>query len=170
MQVIVHLGDNPVSLKFNSFGEEVDVDELTKIDYSNLFGEAITVSALMNQIGLLKSAAENSYSLKKLEVDIYEAEKRREIRGQFSKKELKLTEKQLDEEITLDKAWQIMKKQVFSSKKDLDFIDAIYWAVQSKDKKLNNLIKGVTPEELYNEIIDCTINNIVIKKVKPLMK
>ena len=59
-----------------------------------------------------------------------------------------------------------MKKQVIAAKRDLDFIDSLYWAIQSKDKKLSVLTKGVTPEELYNEIIEGTINNIVIKKVK----
>jgi hypothetical protein len=76
----------------------------------------------------------------------------------------------LDEEVTLDKAWQISKKSVISAKRDMDFIDALYWSVQSKDKKLSVLVKGVTPEELYNELVDGVINNIVIKKVKSPLK
>lgn len=170
MNLIIHLGDNPVSLKFREFEEEVDVDTLTSINYSNLYGEAVSVSALLNQIGLLKAEAEKTYSVKKLEFDIYEAELRRNIRKDYSKNSLKLTEKNLDEEVTLDKAWQISKKSVISAKRDMDFIDALYWSVQSKDKKLSVLVKGVTHEELYNELVDGVINNIVIKKVKSPLK
>ncbi|MFW6273030.1 MAG: hypothetical protein ACOC2U_04560 [bacterium] len=170
MKLIIHLGDKPVALSFSDFEEEVDVDKLTSIDYSNLFGESVTVSALLNQIGLLKAEAEKTYSEKKLEFDIYEAELRRNIRKDYSKNQLKLTEKNLDEEVTLDKAWQISKKTAISAKRDLDFIDALYWSIQSKDRKLSVLVKGVTPEELYNELVEGTINNIVIKKVKSPLK
>jgi len=166
MKLVIHLGDNPVYLSFKEFDSEVDVDKLTSIDYSNLYGEAVTCSALLNQIGLLKAEAEKTYSEQKLEFDIYEAELRRKIRKEYSAKSLKLTEKNLDEEVILDKGWKVMKKQVIAAKRDLDFIDSLYWAIQSKDKKLSVLTKGVTPEELYNEIIEGTINNIVIKKVK----
>jgi len=36
MKTILHLGDNPISLTFKGFDEEVDVDNLLRIDYSNL--------------------------------------------------------------------------------------------------------------------------------------
>lgn len=166
MELVIHLGDKPVLLKFKEFEDEVDVDKLTSIDYSNLYGEAVTCSALLNQIGLLKAEAEKTYAENKLEFDIYEAEIRKKIRKEYSSNGLKLTEKNLDEEVTLDKGWRVMKKNVIAAKRDLDFIDSLYWAIQSKDKKLSVLTKGVTPEELYNEIVEGTINNIVIKKVK----
>ena len=169
MKTILHLGDNPISLTFKGFDEEVDVDNLLRIDYSNIYGEATTVSALMNQMGMLKAQCEYSYSKKKLECDVYESERRKTIRGEFTNNGQKLTEKQLDEEIILDKPYQIKKKSVFESKKDLDICDSLFWAVSSKDKKLNNLVRGVTPQELFDELIEGTVNNIVIKKHKSIL-
>lgn len=168
MKTVLHLGDRPITLEFKSFDDEVDVDELLKIDYSNIYGEATTISALQNQIGLLRAEIEQNYNKTKFECEIYEAERRKEIRSEFSKKDLKLTEKQLDEEIILDKPFQIKKKSVFNAKKNFDFVDSLFWACSSKSKKLDNLVKGVTPEELANEIIECTINNIIIRKPKRL--
>jgi hypothetical protein len=168
MRTILHLGDRPITLEFRSFEDEVDVDDLLKIHYDNIFSDAITIPALQNQIGLLRAEVEQNYNKTKFECEIYEAERRKEIRSEYSKNELKLTEKQLDEEIILDKPFQIKKKSVFNAKKNFDFVDSLFWACSSKSKKLDNLVKGVTPEELANEIIECTINNIIIRKPKGL--
>ena len=44
-------------------------------------------------------------------------------------------------------------------------IDSLYWAIQSKDKKLTNLVPKVTPKEFYDELIEGTVNSFIIKKV-----
>ena len=46
MEILVHFNDVPVTLVTNGFEETVDIDKLTSIDYSNLYGEAVTVSAV----------------------------------------------------------------------------------------------------------------------------
>ena len=48
-------------------------------------------------------------------------------------------------------------------------MDVLYFAAQDKSRKLNVLVRPVTPEELFNELIDGTINGIAIKKVKSLL-
>jgi len=169
MIINLHLGEQLVSLKFKSFDDEVDTDELLSVQYDNLYADAITAPALCNKLGLLKSESESLYSQRKLKLDIYEAQRRKEIRKEFVNSGQKLTEKQLEEEITLDKVWQSNKNEVIKGKRDLDFIDSLYFAAQDKSRKLNVLIKGVTPEELAKEIIEGTINNIVIKKHKSIL-
>ncbi len=170
MKTVIHLGDNPVTLRYASFDEEVDVDELLKIEYSNLYGETVTMPTLVNRFGLLKAEAEHSYNNKKLDFEIYESQIRQEIRSKYSQADAKkLTEKALDEEVVLDKPWQIKKKQVLQAKKNVDMMDVLYFAAQDKSRKLNVLVRPVTPEELFNELIDGTINGIAIKKVKSLL-
>lgn len=175
--VFIHTKDKAIEIIIGDFGESVDADQLTKIEHSNLYGEAVTVSALLNKVGVLKSQAQDELSHKKLEFDIYEAERRKELRrnatdngGKFQTEKdgewVKLTEKSLDEAIVLDKGWQIKKKNVFTAEKNLGFVDALYWGVQSKDKKLGVMIKGVTPEELEGELIEGSINTLFIKKHK----
>jgi hypothetical protein len=177
--IFIHTPSKTIEILIGEFGSEVDGDKLTSIDYSNLYGEAISVSALLNKVGILKSQAEDQYNEKKLEFDIYEAERRKEMRrqatdngGKFQYEKdgewMKMTEKSLDEAIILDKGWQVKKKNVFKAQKDLGFVDALYWGIQSKDRKLSVMMKGVSPEELSNEIVEGSINTLFIKKHKKL--
>jgi hypothetical protein len=43
-------------------------------------------------------------------------------------------------------------------------LDALQWAVQDKSKKLNNLLKPVTPTEFLNELVEGEVNSFFIKK------
>lgn len=165
----MHLGENPITLNFKDFEDEVDVDKLTSIDHSNLYGEAVTVPALMNHVGLLKAEAEKRYSMKKMECDIFEADLRQRLRKDAIASGDKLTEAGLNEKVESDGGYQIKKKNVITAKYNLDITDSLFWSISAKDKKLNNLIKGVTPQELYEELQEGVINNILIKKHKSIV-
>ena len=176
-KIVVPFGDKIVILEFEDFDDEVNVDELTSIDYSNLFGEAVTVSALMNKIGILKSTAESVLSIKKLDLDIYIAQLQKQYRresninsGKFTLDEdgvlvsIKLTEDSLTMAISLDKVVQNRRKAVIESQKNLSIIDSLYWAVKSKDEKLSVLVKGVSPSEFVEEVVEGRVNSMFIKK------
>jgi hypothetical protein len=174
MKTIVHIGDKPIILVFSEFDEELDVDQVTSIDYSNIYGEAVTVSALQNKIGMLKAESEKYYQEKKLECDIYEADLKRKWRreaatsaGKFTidGEGIKLTESALNEAVLLEKGFEIKRKNVIKAQRDVAFMDSLFWAISSKDKKLNNLIKAVTPKEFYDELVGGKINTFLIKKV-----
>lgn len=177
MKTLIHIGESPITLTMSDFEDEINVDEITSIEHHNLYGEAVTISALMNKIGILKSKAESMHSEKKLEFDIYESTLRKNFRRESATKggkfeiegeQIKLTENSLNEAITLDKGWQVNKKNVIKAKETLDKIDSIYWAIQSKDRKLSVLMKAVTPEEFLSELVEGKVNGILIKKQKSI--
>jgi len=170
MKSVVHLGNKLVTLEIRDFDSNVDIDNLLTIDYSNLYGEAVTVPALLNQIGILKAEAEKLYNEKKLEFDVKGSELRKLLRKNAVKTGDKLTEKSLDELVILDEGYQVMKRNLISAKYDLDIVDNIWWAVKSKDTKLNNLIKGITPAELFDELVEGIVNNILINKRKSIVE
>jgi len=163
-KTIVHLGGRPISISFSGFDDEVEIDQLLTIDHSNLYGEAVTVPALMNQIGLMKAEQEKIYAEKKLELEVFESELRQRLRKEAVTTSQKITENGLNEMVSIDRGYQTKKKNVITAQHNFEVIESVWWAVKSKDTKLNNLIKGVTPEELYNELIDGIVNNILIKK------
>lgn len=163
-KIIVQLEKYSVVLKMLPFDQELDVDELTKIQYDNLYGEYVTISTLLNRIGLLKAEAENIVRTKKHEVEIMEAEKRQYYAEQNSGK--KLTRQQYDDLVTLDTEVRRLKSHYIKDQKTLDIVDALYWGVQSKSQKLGVLMKGVTPSEFENDLMDGMINGILIKKHK----
>ena len=169
MEILVHFNDVPVTLVTNGFEDTVDIDKLTSIEYSNLYGEAVTVSALLNKVGLLRAEAEKKVAECKLEKEVYEAQTKKEWRreanrngGKFTLaledgevEEIKLSEKALDEALLLDEDYQNLC---------IAYIDALQWAVQDKSKKLNNLLKPVTPTEFLGELVEGKVNSFFIKK------
>lgn len=177
IKVTVPIGEKVVVLKFGEFDNEIDVDSLTSIDYSNLFGEAVTVSALLNRIGILKAEAESHMSAAKLERDINSATLARQYRreaninsGKFTLMDggrpvsIKLSEASLEQAILLDPVYQNLCKKVINAQRDLAFLDSLYWSIQSKDKKLSVLMRPIAPEDFYNELLEGEVNGMLIKK------
>ena len=180
MRHVIHVDNKPIVLVYEDFEGDVNVNELTKIDYSNLYGEAVTISTLLNRLGQLRAEAERVYEEKKLERSIMEADLvkrwRREASnntGKFTITEddgstisIKLTERAIDSLVVADKGYQVCKRNEISAQRDLGYLDSLYWATQSKDKKLGHLLPAVTPKDFWEEIVDGTVNGIYIKKVK----
>lgn len=173
MNILVHFNDVPVTLQTNGFEETVDIDKLTSIDYSNLYGEAVTVSALLNKVGLLRAEAERAVSEKKLEKEVYEADMKKGWRreanrngGKFTieDEEIKLSEKALDEALLLDEDYQKLCLEYIEAQKNFSVLDALQWSVQDKSKKLNNLLKPVTPQEFLSELVEGKVNSFLIAK------
>lgn len=173
MEILVHFNDVPVTLVTNGFEETVDIDKLTSIDYSNLYGEAVTVSALLNKVGLLRAEAERAVSEKKLEKEVYEADLKKGWRreanrngGKFTieDEEIKLSEKALDEALLLDEDYQKLFLEYIEAQKNFSVLDALQWSVQDKSKKLNNLLKPVTPQEFLSELVEGKVNSFLIAK------
>jgi hypothetical protein len=69
----------------------------------------------------------------------------------------------------MDGAVQIKRKALINAKHNLEIADSLYWSVKSKDQKLNNLVTGVTQEELFDELVEGTVNNIIIRKRKSIV-
>lgn len=168
MRTLIHLAGKPVTLNFKDFEDEVDVDDLLQVNHENLYGEAVTLPALMNQVGILKAESEKYVSEKKLELDVFEADLKQSIRKNATATAQKITEAGLEEMVLIDPGYQIKKKNLIGAQRNHSIVENIWWAVKSKDQKLNNLIKGVTPKELYDELVEGTINNILIKKHKSI--
>lgn len=175
MKTSIHFGDRVVVLVSSDNIEQIDMDEISRINYSNLYGEAVTSAALLNRIGQLKADAEAIYSQAKLDTEIFTASLKKKIRREallgrgcvsIDGESIKLTEKGLDELILLNKEYQAMAKQVIYAKRDLDYMESLNWAISSKDRKLNNILPKLTPEEFFENIIEGVVNTFIIKKIK----
>ena len=173
-QTVLDFQGKPIVLIFQGFEQELNLDELTSIDYANLYGEAVTISALLAKLGIMRAEAEKNHSECKLDYDICEARLKklhRKFAANNSQKIqmddgslVKMTENALEELIKTDIVWQKKKKSMIEAKRQYDYMDAIFWAASSKDKKLNNIVKAITPEEFYDELVEGAINGIIIKK------
>ena len=160
----VLLEDKVITFYWEDFDGDIDVDDMTKIHYDNLFGDAVTVSTVLNRIGLLRNEAENIMNILDRETKILESNIDEKLRKEALRKGEKLTEKQIDRKIITDNKYSLKKKEYLTAKKNFKNLETIYWGIQSKDKKLELLIKGTTPKEFEDGIIDGIINGILINK------
>jgi len=55
-------------------------------------------------------------------------------------------------------------------RRDRDYVNTLYWSAKSKDNKLDKMTDKLRPEEFQSEILDGTINGVVIKTSEKLIK
>lgn len=165
------LGDKIVVLKLQSF-DEIDTDEITKIQYHNIIGELLTCSTVLNRVGNILAAADEALSEGKLDFDIFYAQKYEEWMKSLSvtytnTKDRQVTEKpsstEIEQNITRTPEYKVKRKNVIRLQKQKDIINSLYWAVKSKDDKLNKLTDKIRPEQFEGEIIENVINGIMIR-------
>lgn len=177
MKYTIHVGSNPIILEHDNIDSTINVDDLTTIDTSNIFGEAVTISAAVNRIGLLKAEVEAKMAEAKLEEKIYVAGFISKLRKQASQNggkykikvgkedvEVKLTEKALDSSYETDKNWIELKNNYIKAEKNFNMLSSLYWACQDKSRKLNSLVNGTTPDDFVEGMIEGKINGILIQK------
>ena len=177
MKYTIHIGNKPITLQHDNFSEVLNVDDLTTVNTSNLFGEAVTINASANRIGLLRSEVESLLALKKLELKIFEGEFRAKLRKQAAENsgkfkirvgnndvEVKATEKALETAFETDTDWIELKKSYIKVEKEFNAISSLYWAVQNKARTLNTIISGTTPEDFIGGVVEGVVNGILVKK------
>ena len=170
-KIIIDVGEGKiVTLHFSAFDSDVDLDNITKIDFENIVAEIVTISALLNKVALLKADVDNRFSLEKLELDIYEAGLKKMFRAKLVSDGKKFTIDEVDGLVLMDEGWQNRKKKLIRYQKDCDYLNSIYWSVKDKSDKLGNIKNNLTPKEFVSEIIEGTVNTIMIKLHKKMSK
>lgn len=161
-----------IAFKMSLFDTDVDVEDVLKIDSFNILGEILTFPVIMNRLGNLVAEMDELLAEAKLELEIKAAEL-----GEFYRKKLvkKTTDSagkekitlptiaEIDNAILLDVFYQNARKKSIRLQKEKQNIDSFYWAALDKSKKLDVLSSKLKPEEFEKEIIEDTINGILIK-------
>lgn len=143
---------------------DIDMDELLKIDYSNIFGEIITIPVLENQVGRLHAEINNYYKEETIKLQIKEAEVRKLYRNsQAGEGQKKPTVQEAEDHLTLDPVVKNMRLRLIRIEKDVRYLEVLYDAVKSKAFKLNNLSRSLNPEGFENELIAGRVNNVMIE-------
>lgn len=177
MEYTIHINGSPITLIHDNLDRTIDVDDLTTIDSSNLFGEHTTISAVVNRIGLLKAETESRMGEAKLDYKLYEGQYVAKLREEASKNggkynirvgnediPVKLTETSLKTCFETDEKWLELKRNFIQAEKYFNQMDVLYWACQDKSRKLNGLCSSVTPEEYVQGLVEGKVNGILIKK------
>jgi hypothetical protein len=177
MEYKINVGGQEITLYHDNMDSSINVDDLTKIDVGNIYGDAVTISAAVNRIGLIKAEVEALVGETKLEYKIYEGQFKAKLRKQAANNagfytirignddvKIKATEKALEICFETDDKWIELKKAFITAEKNFNSLSSLYWACQDKSRKLNTLVNGVTPSEFVSEMIEGKINGILIQK------
>lgn len=169
---IIQIGGNTYKLIFDNFDEDVDIDSLLKIDYSNLIGELITFPVILNRFGILLAEAESQVAETKLNMDVYEAKTKEKLRIELAEQNngKAPTVEALNNAVVSNKAYQAMKRKYIEVVKTRDYINSIFWAVKDKSEKLNKLSLSIQPGDLSDSVIEGRVNNVLVKKTKKVIE
>lgn len=169
MKKVINIGGKQYVLIVGEFDEdELDVEDLLKIDYSNLVGELVTFPIIENRIGLMLADAESKVSEVKLNRDILEAKLKEKYAlsladGNGGKRP---TVDAINAAVLQDKGYQALLRSKIAAEKTKDYLLSILTACRSKSGKLEKLSLTIQNNDISDEVLEGRVNGIVIKRVK----
>lgn len=169
---------NPITITLTNY-DYIDADDVTSIHHHNPIGEMLTTPVALNRVGNMLSEAEYNLNMSKLNFDIFiakeEDKKRKELT--FVETTAKGVEKvksptigEVDSAVKSTKEFKMEKEIVFSAEKKVGMLKSLYWALKSKDNKIDKMISNLKPEEFEKEIIEDVVNGIKIRTHKAAIK
>jgi type III secretory pathway component EscV len=167
---VITIGSQTYVLKFDEFDEDVDVDSLLKIDYSNLIGEMITFPVIVNRFGQLLAEAENQVALAKLNLEVTEAKLKESLRIKLADRNGKAPSVDaVNTAVLLEKGYQAMRRSYLEKQKTRDYMNSIFWSAKDKSEKLDKLSLTVQQGDIADSVIEGRVNNVLIKRTKKLI-
>jgi hypothetical protein len=170
-KIVIELQTKMVTLKLTQFDTDIDADELTNIQYYNIIGEILTFPVIMNRIGNLKADIEQVVAEAKLDFQIFEANEQEKQRKALtfategSKGETKTnkpTKDEVENAVLISREYRVKKTNLFKIQRNLAYVESLYWAAKDKSDKLNYFSSKLKPEEFEKEILEGTINGVMI--------
>ena len=168
---LITVGDTTYKLLFDDFDEDMDIDSLLKIDYSNIIGELITFPVIVNRFGNLLAEAESKVSETKLNLEVFEAKTKEKLRVELAEANggKNPTVEALNNALLMNNAYQVMRKRLIEVQKTRDYINSIFWSAKDKSSKLDKLSLTVQDSEIPDSVIEGRVNNVLVKKTKKII-
>lgn len=170
-KIVIELQKRTVVLSVQPFDGDIDTESLLKIDYSNILGEILTFPVVFNRIANMKAEVANILAEAKLSFEVFEAQKYEFYQKKlFAEGEKKPSIKDVDSAMLRDAAYVATKTKLFRRQRDFDYLESLYWSAQSKDTKLNRLSEKIRPEDFEKDLLEGSINNVMIKMARKSIK
>lgn len=163
---VVNIGGKQYILKVGEFDEELEIEDLLKIDYSNLVGELVTFPIIENRIGLMLADAESKVSEVKLNRDILEAKLKEKYSLLLSDGGKRPTIDAINSAVLQDKGYQAILRSKIAAEKTKDYLLSMLTACRSKSGKLEKLSLTIQNQDVPPEVLEGRVNGIVIKRAK----
>lgn len=162
-KIVIELRTKMVVLNVLPFETDMNIDDILRIDYSNLVGEILTFPVILNRIMNLKAEMSNIVKESEIDLDVFEAELSEKKRKTLTANGVKTTIGEVANAVKTDATFISKQKLHFSKIKNLDYLDGLYWSAQSKSKLLEKISDKIRPDEFERDILEDAINGIMIK-------
>ena len=172
---IIHqlsLGDKVLVIKVKEFDVDgIDIDQLLQINYQRLPAEMVTFPVILNKLGLLLADAENCIKEANLDLEIYIAKKREEIRCDLNsnKRAERLSQDDIkykqESDLKSDAGFQARSKKLFKAEKNCAYMKSVYWSAKDKSDKLNKLGEKMHQDDISYDLdkVAGIINGVNVK-------
>ena len=166
-EMVFNIGDKVIKFQVGEF-DDIDIDKILKIDYSNLLGELVTFPVVVNRFGLLAADMDNEFQQAKLELSIYEAKRKNELREELETSDEKgkvkrPTVDEVESALTVDKVWAVKKKKMNRIMKEKEYMYSIYQSARDKSNKLDKLSMTLKSGDMTEHMIQTQLNNVYFK-------
>jgi hypothetical protein len=155
-----------VNLSHSLFGEDIDIDAVLRIDYSNIYAEVASMPVVMMRFGRLRAEAESMASRAKLEMGRVKGSRYEHFSNTLkSDKGRAPSIPQVNAAIDGDDQYQNAAKAYIRANRIFSDLDSIYWSCKSKEKSLNKIMESMTlsPESFDKEILEDYFNEVLIR-------
>jgi hypothetical protein len=174
--VIIELKNQMVQLILAPFDTDVDLDDMLKIQDHNVYGELTTISRLLNKVGNLKAEQQEILSQAKLDFDIFYSQMLEEKRKELTFTETstgkvnKPTVSEIEASIIRTPQYKVKKTKIFEVQKNMDYIESFYESVKNKSFIIMKLSDKTKPDDFEKEIVEGSVNGVMIKFSKKSIK
>ncbi len=168
---VIQVGEATYKLLFDDFDEDMDIDSLLKIDYSNIIGELVTFPVIVNRFGILLAEAESKVAEAKLNLEVFEAKTKERLRNELAEANggKNPTVEALNNALLMNKAYQSLRRQFIEIQKTRDYVNSIFWSAKDKTSKIEKLSLTVQNGDIPDSVIEGRVNNVLIKKTKKII-
>lgn len=168
---IVKIGDKTYTLLIKAFDDDVEVDDLLQIDYSNLIGELVTFPVIVNRIGIMLAEAESAVSEKKLNLEVFEAKMKERLRTQLAETNGKApTVEALNNAVLQEPSYQAMRRGLINAQKTRDYLNSVFWSAKDKSNKLDRLSLTIQAGDIPEEVLEGRVNSVILRRSKKLIE
>jgi hypothetical protein len=166
----IEVGNKVVNLHLLPFDGDIDIDEILKIDYSNVLGEILTFNVLYNRIANFRAEVENDLKHLKLDLEVFEAQLKEEYRVKLAGKGGKVTVDEVGSNVIQDERLIAKRRYQLKREKEFSYLDNLYWNAQGKLQLLQRLSDKLVPDDLHRDLLEDTVNGIMIKMTRKVIK
>lgn len=160
----IHLDKKIAQIIPTSWDYGFNPDSIFEIDPFNIVGELITIPVLVSRLGVLVAEMASFVKKERVRLKFKEAEISKLFRNKESAGGMKKpTVAEMEEHLTLDPVLNNLRLKLIRHEEDLQKLEVLHEAAQKKSFNIGILGRNLVPKEFEKELVEGTINGVLIK-------